>query len=64
MATSGFIIEPSAAGVAQAAALLAEGAVVAFPTETVYGLGGNALNEDAVSCVCVNALKAQANEKH
>lgn len=28
--------------------LLLEGALVAIPTETVYGLAGNALNEDAV----------------
>jgi len=30
------------------AALLQEGQVIAFPTETVYGLGANALNEQAV----------------
>src|SRR3712207_9377274 len=28
--------------------LLAEGKTVIFPTETVYGLGANALDEDAV----------------
>ena len=33
---------------AQAARLLREGALVAFPTETVYGLGANALDENAV----------------
>lgn len=32
----------------QAAELIKEGELVAFPTETVYGLGANALNEDAV----------------
>lgn len=31
-----------------AAALIREGKLVAFPTETVYGLGANALDEDAV----------------
>ena len=31
-----------------AARLLREGSLVAIPTETVYGLAGNALNEDAV----------------
>lgn len=31
----------------EAAAILRAGGLVAFPTETVYGLGGNALNEDA-----------------
>ena len=30
-----------------AAQVLREGGLVAFPTETVYGLGGNALDEDA-----------------
>lgn len=31
-----------------AAQLIRDGEVVAFPTETVYGLGANALNEEAV----------------
>lgn len=31
----------------QAARILREGGLVAFPTETVYGLGGNGLNADA-----------------
>lgn len=35
-------------GIALAADLLAQGEVIAFPTETVYGLGANALNEAAV----------------
>ncbi|MCL2497145.1 MAG: L-threonylcarbamoyladenylate synthase [Symbiobacteriaceae bacterium] len=33
----------------QAAAILGRGEVVAFPTETVYGLGGNAFSDEAVS---------------
>ncbi len=33
---------------ALAAKLLADGQLVAFPTETVYGLGANAFNKDAV----------------
>ena len=32
---------------AEAARVLRDGGLVAFPTETVYGLGGNALDEDA-----------------
>ncbi|MEM1424647.1 MAG: L-threonylcarbamoyladenylate synthase [Planctomycetota bacterium] len=32
----------------EAARVIASGGVVAFPTETVYGLGANALDEDAV----------------
>ena len=31
----------------EAASILRSGGLVAFPTETVYGLGGNALDEDA-----------------
>jgi L-threonylcarbamoyladenylate synthase len=34
--------------IARAAALIRAGALVAFPTETVYGLGANALDADAV----------------
>ncbi len=34
---------------AAAAAILARGGVVAFPTETVYGLGADAFNADAVT---------------
>ena len=35
----------------RAAAILREGGTVAFPTETVYGLGANALNADAVAAI-------------
>ena len=35
----------------QAAALLQAGQVVAFPTETVYGLGANAMDENAVRAI-------------
>jgi len=34
---------------ARAAALICQGGLVAFPTETVYGLGANALNAQAVA---------------
>jgi L-threonylcarbamoyladenylate synthase len=34
--------------IAKAVSLLSEGSLVAIPTETVYGLAANALNEDAV----------------
>ena len=36
---------------AHAASLLREGKLVAFPTETVYGLGANALDAEAVSSI-------------
>ena len=35
-------------GIARASALLCDGALVAFGTETVYGLGGDASNDKAV----------------
>lgn len=40
---------PDAAGLARAVALLREGRLVAFPTETVYGLGGDACSDLAVA---------------
>jgi L-threonylcarbamoyladenylate synthase len=39
---------PISADLARAARLIREGKLVAFPTETVYGLGANALNPAAV----------------
>jgi L-threonylcarbamoyladenylate synthase len=45
------IVEPTAATIAEAAKLLREGGLVAFPTETVYGLGGDATNERAVAAI-------------
>ena len=39
---------PDQAAIAEAAALLQRGGLVAFPTETVYGLGANALDAEAV----------------
>ena len=39
------------AGTRQGAKLLREGALVAFPTETVYGLGANGLDEAAVRSI-------------
>lgn len=42
-------LQADQAGVARAAELLRGGGVVAFPTETVYGLGANALDPEAVA---------------
>ncbi len=39
------------AGLAKAADLIRQGQLVAFPTETVYGLGGDALNGEAVAAI-------------
>jgi L-threonylcarbamoyladenylate synthase len=42
------VLAPSPAAIAEAAARLRAGGLVAFPTETVYGLGGDAGNPEAV----------------
>lgn len=42
-------IDPDATGIARAATLLREGKLVAFPTETVYGLGADARQGEAVA---------------
>ncbi len=42
-------LPPDAAGIARAAAILRAGGLVAFPTETVYGLGADATNAAAVA---------------
>lgn len=44
-------LPPTPDGIAEAAALLRSGAVVAFPTETVYGLGADATNGKAVASI-------------
>ncbi len=45
------ILQPDSEGIAKAARIIKRGGTVAFPTETVYGLGSDALNEDAVKKV-------------
>jgi len=45
------ILRPDKSGIARAAALLREGRLVAFPTETVYGLGADATNDAAVAAI-------------
>lgn len=40
---------PESATIARAAAVIRTGGLVAFPTETVYGLGADGLNEEAVA---------------
>ena len=42
------MLPPSQEALQEAASLLSSGQLVAFPTETVYGLGANALDRDAV----------------
>ena len=43
------ILPPDDAGLAQAAAILRDGGLVSFPTETVYGVGADARNDRAVA---------------
>jgi L-threonylcarbamoyladenylate synthase len=45
------MLQANEAGVMRAAALLRQGALVAFGTETVYGLGGDATNAEAVAAI-------------
>lgn len=42
------VLKPTKAAIEKAAMLIEQGELVAFPTETVYGLGANALDEAAV----------------
>jgi L-threonylcarbamoyladenylate synthase len=41
--------DPDPAAIETAAAVIRSGGIVAFPTETVYGLGGNALDREAIA---------------
>jgi L-threonylcarbamoyladenylate synthase len=45
------ILPPTAATLQRAVACLQAGELVAFPTETVYGLGADAGNADAVRAI-------------
>ncbi|MEE8163251.1 MAG: Sua5/YciO/YrdC/YwlC family protein [Anaerolineae bacterium] len=46
-------IEPEGAVIRPAAEVIRQGGLVAFPTETVYGLGGDTLNPEAVARIFV-----------
>lgn len=43
------VLSPNPEGIAEAAEIIRAGGLVAFPTETVYGLGANALSAIAVA---------------
>lgn len=43
------VLSPDAQGIKKAAEIIREGGLVAFPTETVYGLGANALSAMSVA---------------
>ena len=57
------ITNPSAQpkSIARAGDILRRGGLVAFPTETVYGLGADALNEDAVLRIFLAKGRPQDN---
>ena len=48
------------ADIAHAAQMIRDGALVAFPTETVYGLGANGL--DAAACARIYAAKGRPSD--
>ena len=52
---------PEAEVIAQAAAVLRRGGLVAFPTETVYGLGANALDPRAVAGIFIAKGRPSTN---
>lgn len=53
------MLTPDAAGIARAAALLTEGQLVALPTETVYGLAGDARSDMA----CARIFEAKGRPR-
>ena len=55
------ILQPTAENLILAAEMINRGEIVAFPTETVYGLGANGLNIDA--CRKIFAAKGRPTDK-
>lgn len=55
------LLAPSPESLAEAAALIRQGKLVAFPTETVYGLGADATNERAVAAIYAAKGRPQFN---
>lgn len=55
------ILQPTEKNLLRAAELIKRGELVAFPTETVYGLGADALNVEA--CKKIFAAKGRPNDK-
>lgn len=58
---NGNIVPPTAAYIREAADILKGGGLVAFPTETVYGLGANALDPEAVARIFAAKGRPQDN---
>jgi L-threonylcarbamoyladenylate synthase len=55
------ILEPDPRAIAEAVAALRAGGVVAFPTETVYGLGGDTFNAQALARIYQIKARPPAN---
>lgn len=55
------ILENTSENIEKAAEILREGGLVAFPTETVYGLGANGLNGEAVNKVFAAKMRPADN---
>jgi L-threonylcarbamoyladenylate synthase len=55
------VLQADRDGIARAAALLRTGALIAFATETVYGLGADATNDSAVAAVFVTKHRPRFN---
>src|SRR5580658_5493309 len=55
------IFTADAASLARAVSLLHDGKLVAFPTETVYGLGADATNDRAVAAIYAAKGRPQFN---
>ena len=55
------ILEPNEDSISQAAAAIRTGRIVAFPTETVYGLGADATDDRAVAAIFAAKRRPQFN---
>ncbi|MDZ4869563.1 MAG: L-threonylcarbamoyladenylate synthase [Alphaproteobacteria bacterium] len=61
MTRASLISDPTPAAIAKATRLLREGKLVAFPTETVYGLGADATRDEAVASIFAAKGRPQFN---
>ena len=55
------IFQPNSKNILKASKILQEGGIVVFPTETVYGIGANALNDKAVEKIYAAKKRPQNN---
>ena len=55
------IFQPNSKNILKASKILQEGGIVVFPTETVYGIGANALNDKAIERIYAAKKRPQNN---